>query len=62
LINKNNPRRIGLDIDEFKVLCTFFDVGGKKHKQKINLSIRVYAYSKEFHGKNYGHGFITFRQ
>jgi len=62
LINQNNPMRIALNIDDFKVLCTYFDTGGKKHKQTINLSIQVYVYSKEFHENNYGIGTITFRK
>jgi len=62
LINQNNPRRIELNIDEFKVLCTYFDVGGTKHNQTINLSIQVSAFSEEFHEENYGIGTITFRK
>ena len=62
LINQNNPRRIDLNIDEFKVRCTYFDVGGKKRNQIINLSIQVYAFSKEFSEENYGTGTITFRK
>ncbi len=62
LINQNNPRRIVLNIDEFKVRCTYFDVGGKKRNQIINLSIQVYAFSKEFSGENYGTGTITFKK
>ncbi len=62
LINQNNPMRIHLNIDDFKVLCTYFDIGGKKYNQTINLSIQVYVYSKEFLEKNYGIGTITFRK
>lgn len=62
LINQNNPRRIALSIDDFKVLCTYFDIGGKKYNQTINLSIQAYAYSEEFHENNYGIGIITFRK
>jgi hypothetical protein len=60
LIEKGNPRRIDIKIDEIGVVFKYYDIGGKKQIQRLKIEIEEYAYSKEFHDKNYGAGTISF--
>jgi hypothetical protein len=60
LVGNGNPRRHDLKSRDFTVQLQYFDVGGKKHNQKVAVAIEVYAYAREFAEKNYGIGTITY--
>ena len=60
---QKDPRRIDMgNGNDFEILFTYYDVGGKRHNQKIKIIISIYAYSEEFVGYNYGIVKLTFKK
>ncbi len=60
LLSRKMPHRVDLRDDGFSVRFEFLDISGKKHIQRLNIVIETFAYGKEFHGKNYGIGTLSF--
>jgi len=60
LIKQGSPRRVDLAGKDFTALIEYYDVGGKRHAQKIKLTIEAFAFATEFSENNYGLGTITY--
>lgn len=60
LLSRKMPYRVDRRDDGFSVRFKFLDISGKKHIQTLNIVVETFAYGKEFHGKNYGIGTLSF--
>jgi hypothetical protein len=62
LVKQNFPRRIELKEEICEIKFSYYDIGGKRHRQRIKMSIELYAFSKEFSENNYALATISFRK
>jgi hypothetical protein len=60
LIAQGKSRRVDVKSDEIGVVFEYYDIGGKKHVQRLKVGIKAYAFAEEDHDKNYGFGTISF--
>ncbi len=62
LVKQNLPRRIDMTKEICVIKFVYYDIGGKRHRQKIRMYIELYAYSKEFPENNYALASISFKK
>ena len=60
LVAQGKPRRVDIKLDEIGVIFEYYDIGGKKQVQRLQVGIEEYAFAEEDHNKNYGVGTISF--
>jgi len=62
LVRQDLPRRIDMIEKICVVEFVYYDIGGKRHRQRISMHIELYAYSKEFSENNYALASISFKK
>jgi len=62
LVKQDLPQRIELKEEICEIEFVYYDIGGKRHRQRIKMSIELYAFSKEFSEDNYALATISFRK
>lgn len=62
LVRQNLPRRVDMMEEICVIEFVYYDIGGRRHTQKIRMYVELYAFSKEFTEENYALAVLRFRK